>query len=455
MVDEEGKRRIQSGRSPNGLCRDCGACSMGVPCPACGGHRTLSHPELHTLSIAHIDCDAFFASVEKRDNPALANVPVVVGGGKRGVVAAACYHARLFGIHSAMPMFKALELCPDLTVVRGRMDVYAREGLAIREMMRELTPLVEPLSIDEAFLDLSGTQALHRASPAESLVALQARIRTEIGVSVSVGLSFNKFLAKTASDLDKPNGFAVIGKAEALDFLADKPVDFVFGIGPKFAGQLRKAGVHTIADARRWGDRKLAARFGDNGLRLARLSRAEDHRPVRPTRERKSVSAETTFSEDIADLDALKDKLFYAATRASTRAKAKGVAGRVVTLKLKTARFQTLTRRRTLAEPVQLADQIFRACLPMLEKEVGGTKYRLIGAGISDLVPFSHDGGSDLLDPARAKRAKAERASDAARARFGDTAILTGRGLRIQAERARRKVVEDLPSRIEIDDDEV
>jgi len=425
-----------------------------LPCKSCGSRRILAHPELHDLGIAHIDCDAFFASVEKRDNPAIANSPVVVGGGRRGVVSAACYHARIFGIHSAMPMFKALQLCPDLVVVRGRMDVYAREGLRIREMMRDLTPLVEPLSIDEAFLDLRGTTALHRASPAESLVRLQARIKSELDLGVSVGLSYNKFLAKTASDLDKPNGFAVIGQAEALDFLADKPVDFIFGIGPKFAATLRKAGLHTIADVRRWGDKKLAQRFGDNGLRLARLARAEDTRPVKPSRERKSVSAETTFSEDLADIESLKDKLYYACTRASQRAKAKGVAGRVVTLKLKTADFRSLTRRRTLTEPVQLTDQIFRACLPMLEREVGGTKYRLIGAGISDIVPFTHDGGSDLLDPSRFKRALAERASDAARARFGDTAILTGRALRIHEDRARRKPVEDLPSRIDMDDDD-
>ena len=436
------------------LCRDCGVRTPALPCPSCGGQRGIAHDELHDLSIAHIDCDAFYASVEKRDNPSLRDKPVVVGGGRRGVVSAACYHARIYGVRSAMPMFKALELCPHLVVVRGNMDTYAREGLRIREMMRDLTPVIEPLSIDEAFLDLSGTERVHKASPAESLVRLQRRIRDEVGVTVSVGLSFNKFLAKTASDLDKPNGFAVIGRAEALEFLSDKPVDFVFGIGPKFANSLRAAGLHTIADVRRWTDAQLAAKFGDNGLRLARLARAEDNRPVKVARERKSVSAETTFSEDISDLEALKDKLWYACTRASIRAKAKGVGGRVVTLKLKTAGFQTLTRRRTLSEPVQLTDGLFRACVPMLEQTAKGRKFRLIGAGISDLSPWRGDGAGELLDPTAAKRAKAERASDAARAKFGDTAILTGRGLRIAKARAARKATDHLPGKLQLDGDE-
>ena len=412
----------------------------------------LSHPELGELSIAHIDCDAFYASVEKRDDPRLADLPVIIGGGRRGVVSAACYVARIYGVHSAMPMFKALELCPDAVVIRPSMDKYAREGLRIREMMRTLTPLIEPLSIDEAFLDLSGTARVHRASPAQSLVRLQRRIRDEVGVGVSVGLSYNKFLAKTASDLDKPNGFAVLGRGDAQAFLADKPVDFIFGIGPAFAAKLRRAGLHTIADVRRWSDAQLGEKFGDHGLRLARLARAEDHRPVRPARERKSVSAETTFSEDIRDMEALRDKLYYAATRASDRAKAKGVAGRVVTLKLKTADFRTFTRRRTLPEPVQLADQIFRACLPMLDQAAEGRAYRLIGAGISELSPFRGDAATDLLDPAQSKRAVAERAADAAKAKFGDGAVMTGRGLRIATERARRKDVETPPRRFDVEE---
>ena len=415
------------------LCRDCSADVQGGNCHCCGSTRLLSHPELGELSIAHVDCDAFFCSVEKRDNPDIRDKPVIVGGGHRGVVAAACYHARIYGVHSAMPMFKALKLCPDAVVVRGNMDKYARDGAIIREMMRDLTPMVEPLSIDEAFMDLSGTQRVHSRTPAQSLIGLQNDILKEVGVTVSVGLSYNKFLAKTASDLDKPNGFAVLGKADALGFLADKPVSFIYGVGPAFTRSLAKAGIHTITDVRRQSDKSMAERFGDMGLHLARLARAEDSRPVKRVSKRKSVSAETTFFEDISDLEVLKDKLWQVCLKTADRSKAKNLAGTVVTLKLKTKQFESLTRRRTLPQPVQLADVIFRTCLPMLEKEVskynGGRKFRLIGAGISGLTQPVGDSG-DLLDPSAAKRGIAERASDKARAKFGKDAVMTGRGFR-------------------------
>ena len=391
--------------------------------------RFISHEELAHLAIAHVDCDAFFCSVEKRDNPDIRDKPVIVGGGRRGVVAAACYHARIYGVRSAMPMFKALKLCPDAVVVRGTMDKYAKEGARIREMMRALTPLVEPLSIDEAFLDLSGTQRIHGASPAQSLIKLQNDILKEIGVTVSVGLSYNKFLAKTASDLDKPNGFAVIGRAEAQEFLADKPVSFIYGVGPAFAQNLRSAGIETIKDVRKRSDKDMAIAFGDAGLRLARLARAEDSRPVKTTRARKSISAETTFSEDISDLAQLQDKLWQVCQKTADASKAKNLAGKVVTLKLKTNQFKSMTRRRSLAQPAQLADTIFQTCLPLLEKEANGRKFRLIGAGLSELSAPIGDAG-DLLDPAAYKRGQAERASDRARERFGKNAVMTGRSFR-------------------------
>jgi len=413
------------------LCRDCGADVQGGTCKACSSTRLTSHPELAELYIAHVDCDAFYCSVEKRDNPDIRDKPVIVGGGRRGVVSAACYHARIYGVHSAMPMFKALKLCPDAVVVRGNMDKYARDGAIIREMMRDLTPAVEPLSIDEAFMDLSGTQRIHGKTAAQSLIGLQNNILKEVGVTVSVGLSYNKFLAKTASDLDKPNGFAVLGKADALDFLADKPVDFIYGVGPSFARSLNKAGIHIIADVRRQSDKSMAERFGDIGLHLARLARAEDNRIVKRRSERKSVSAETTFFDDISDLEGLKDKLWQVCQKTADRSKAKNIAGTVVTLKLKTKQFETITRRRTLPQPVQLADVIFRTCLPMLEKEANGRKFRLIGAGISGLTTPVGDSG-DLLDPFAVKRGIAERATDKARAKFGPNAVMTGRGLRLK-----------------------
>ncbi|CAM3633074.1 DNA polymerase IV [Litorimonas haliclonae] len=436
------------------LCRECGSEFAGrsSKCRNCGGSRLLSHSELGSLSIAHVDCDAFYCSVEKRDNPELANRPVIVGGGQRGVVSAACYHARIYGVRSAMPMFKALKLCPDAVVVRGSMKKYAYEGGRIRDMMRNLTPIVEPLSIDEAFLDLSGTQRLHGLSPAQSLVQLQKRIFSEIGVTVSVGLSYNKFLAKTASDLDKPHGFAVLGKSDALDFLADKPVGFIFGIGPAFASKLEKSGLRTIADIRKLSDKEMAIRYGDHGLRLARLARAEDDRKVQTHSERKSVSAETTFDRDIRDIEDLKDKLWQVCLKTADRSKAKNLAGQVVTLKLKTANFKSITRRRTLSQPVQLADVIFRALEPLLISEADGTSFRLIGAGISALSAPVGD-SADLLDPLATKRGQAERASDKAREKFGSDAIVTGRGFRLnQAQKHAASTAESLPAKIQVDE---
>jgi len=434
------------------LCRDCAEPVQGQSCVSCGSTKTLSHPELASLSIAHIDCDAFFCSVEKRDNPEIRDKPVIVGGGHRGVVSAACYHARIYGVHSAMPMFKALKLCPEAVVVRGNMDKYARDGAIIRDMMRDITPTVEPLSIDEAFLDLSGTERIHGCKPSQSLITLQNKILKEVGVTVSVGLSYNKFLAKTASDLDKPNGFAVLGRADALDFLANKPVGFIYGVGPAFAKTLAKEGLHTIADVRRWPDNKMAQRFGDMGLHLARLARAEDNRPVKRTSKRKSVSAETTFNDDISDLEALKDKLWQVCLKTADRSKAKNIAGTVVTLKLKTKQFESITRRRTLPQPVQLADVIFRTCVPMLEKEVakhsGDQKFRLIGAGISGLTTPVGDSG-DLLDPSAVKRGIAERATDKAREKFGKDAIMTGRGFK--TAKARKSQAYSLPEKIKPD----
>ncbi|MEP3654811.1 MAG: DNA polymerase IV [Litorimonas sp.] len=434
------------------LCRDCGGKNFVEDvCATCGSRRAISHSEISSLSIAHVDCDAFYCSVEKRDNPAIRDKPVVVGGGRRGVVSAACYHARVYGIRSAMPMFQVMKLCPEVVVVKGSMEKYAYEGGRIREMMRALTPLVEPLSIDEAFLDLTGTERLHGRSPAQSLIRLQNDILREVGVTVSIGLSYNKFLAKTASDLDKPNGFAVLGEHDAQAFLAKQPVGFVYGIGPAFSAKLEKSGLRTIADVRRRSDKEMVQKFGDHGLRLARLARGEDHRRVNPVSDRKSVSAETTFNTDISELEQLKDKLWQVCLKTADRSKAKNLAGRTVTLKLKTAQFKSISRRRTLQQPVQLADTIFSELEPLLEAEVDGYKsYRLIGAGISGLAAPVGD-VSDLLDLKSAKRGAAERASDIARAKFGTDAVTTGRGLRLRQAKS-KNIAESLPSKPKFDD---
>ena len=210
------------------LCRDClSEIAPARRCSACGSPRISSHPELFDLSIAHMDCDAFYASVEKRDNPALNGKPVIIGGGRRGVVSTACYIARIKGVRSAMPMFQALKLCPEAIIIKPRMDAYVEASRAIRAMMEELTPALQPLSLDEAFLDMTGTTKLHGAPPAVMLARLVRRMKVELGLTGSIGLSHNKFLAKVASDLDKPHGFSVIGKEETQRFLNDKPVSMI------------------------------------------------------------------------------------------------------------------------------------------------------------------------------------------------------------------------------------
>ena len=414
------------------LCRDClTTFDTGARCPACRSPRVLAHAELNSLSIAHMDCDAFYASVEKRDNPALRDVPVIVGGGQRGVVSTCCYLARIHGVRSAMPMFQALKLCPQATVVKPRMQVYVQVSRAIRAMMEELTPAIEPLSLDEAFLDLTGTERLHGAPPAVVMARLIRRMETELGLSGSVGLSHNKFLAKIASDLDKPRGFSVIGRAETADFLRPKSVRIIWGVGTAAQASLEKAGIRTIADLLRWDRTDLVARFGSMGDRLWHLARGEDRRRVSRDEKIKSISKETTFFEDTANADILDGHLWRLAEQVADRAKAKGLAGRTVTLKLKKGDFQLISRRHGLGEPTQLTDRIYRAAADLFRPEVAKGPFRLIGVGIADLAPEDHaDLSGDLLDPDAAKRAKAERATDAIRARFGADSILKGRALR-------------------------
>ncbi|WP_421791927.1 DNA polymerase IV [Hyphobacterium sp.] len=414
----------------SGYCRAClSQVDESNTCVACGSHRLLRHPEINELAIAHIDCDAFYAAIEKRDDPSLEDKPVIIGGGKRGVVSTACYVARLYGVKSAMPMFKALKACPDAVVIKPRMGLYAEEGKRIREMMKAVTPSVEPLSIDEAFLDLTGTERLHHAPPALTLLRLQRKIRAEVGITVSVGLAHNKFLAKLASDQDKPDGFFILGKADAPGFLLQQPTRAVFGVGPVFAAKLEKDGIKTLADVVKLGEKTMAERYGDGGYRLAKLARGEDYRVVSPGRERKSVSSETTFFDDISDYAELEKRLWRQCVRVADMAKSKDVSGYVVTLKLRTQAFKIITRRRTLSDPTQLADTLFRVGRELLKAEVDGRKFRLIGIGISNLVHGSTD-IMDLLDPDAPKRAAAERAMDKARAKFGDTAIMKGRSLR-------------------------
>ncbi|MEP5779354.1 MAG: DNA polymerase IV [Hyphomicrobiales bacterium] len=414
------------------ICRDCQ--SWQAPptnakrrrCRSCASPRLLAHKELQELTIAHIDCDSFYAAVEKRDNPDLIDKPVIIGGGRRGVVSTACYIARIHGVHSAQPMFKALDACPNAVVIRPNMEKYVRVGRQIREQMMTLTPLVEPISIDEAFLDLSGTQRLHGHSPAETLVQFCRHIEDTIGISISIGLSFNKFLAKIASDLEKPRGFSVIGREEALSFLKDKPVGMIWGVGKAMKAKLASDGIATIGQLQTMNEADLARNYGAIGIKLARLARAHDTRIVSTDSKTKSISSETTFDSDIADLTLLTKKLRALSDKVSKQLKTKEYSGHTIVLKLKTADFKTRTRNRKIHDPTQLADRIFRTGLDLLKRETDGTKFRLLGIGVSDLYPAEAADPDDLIDLQSMKRAQAERAMDDVRDKFGQKAVNLG-----------------------------
>lgn len=378
-----------------------------------------------------MDCDAFYASVEKRDHPDLADKPVIIGGGRRGVVSTACYVARIRGVKSAMPMFQALKLCPDAVIIKPRMAVYAEVSRAIRQMMEDLTPAIEPLSLDEAFLDLRGTEKLHGAPPAVMLARLVYRMRQELGLTGSIGLSHNKFLAKVASDLNKPRGFSVIGKDDTAAFLQDKPVRMIWGVGSATQAALAQAGIRSFTDLLRWQRDDLTQKFGSMGERLWHLARGQDHRRISRNTPVKSISNETTFFEDTADPDLLDGHLWRMCEKVSDRAKAKELAGRVVTLKLKTAGHKIITKRQTLEDATQLADRVYSVSRAMLSQIPAGQAYRLIGAGLSDLCEASQaERSGDLLDPQAHQRGAAERATDKIRKKFGEDAILKGRALR-------------------------
>jgi DNA polymerase-4 len=413
------------------FCRDClGDAVTDQPCPACGSTRVLAHPELNTLSIAHMDCDAFFASIEKRDDPSLNDKPLIVGGETRGVVATACYIARQYGVRSAMPMFQARKLCPQAVIVKPRHHHYADIARQIRSFMEELTPLVEPLSLDEAYLDLSGTERIHHRSPARTMAALAARIAREIGITVSIGLSGNKFLAKLASELDKPRGFAVIGMAEARSFLRDKKIGIMRGAGKVTQATLERDGLTTIGQLQDADPADLARRYGATGLWLYRMANAQDSRPVDPGGEMKTISSETTFDKDLSRYAELERILWRQAERVSARAKAKGLAGKTIVLKLKTADFRLRTRSVSLEDPTQLADRIFRTAAAALKREADGTRFRLLGVGISNLTTAAGADPASLIDTQGEKRAAAERAMDKIRAKFGGEAVNTGRAFK-------------------------
>ncbi|MBN8982363.1 MAG: DNA polymerase IV [Rhizobiales bacterium] len=408
-----------------GFCRDClsDIAAEEARCHACGSPRLLRHRALNSLTLAHIDCDAFYATVEKRDNPGIADKPVIIGGGKRSVVSAACYISRTYGVRSAMPMFKALALCPNAIVVKPDMAKYVRVGREVRQAMLSLTPLVEPLSIDEAFLDLSGTERVHGMIAAKTLAKFATQVQRDIGITVSVGLSANKFLAKIASDLDKPRGFAAIDRDDAQELMAEKPVGFIYGVGPASQEKLSQHGFRTIRDLQRADETELMKQFGPEGRRLWRLARGIDDRKVVPDRGAKTISNETTLENDVRDFATLEKILWRLCERVSARLKGGDLCGSTITLKLKTADFRQRTRSQSIHVPTQLATRIFATAKEMLSREIDGTAFRLIGAGVSALKPGSEADDQDLLDR---RSAHAERAMDDVRKKFGKDAVIRG-----------------------------
>lgn len=414
------------------FCRDCdsAADAAAARCAACGSHRIAHHAELGSLTIAHIDCDAFYASVEKRDRPELAARPVIVGGARRGVVAAACYVARMHGVRSAMPMFKALKLAPDAVVIKPDMAKYVAAARQVRALMETLTPLVQPLSIDEAVLDLSGTEALHGAPPSIVAARLARAIEAEVRVTVSIGLSWNRLLAKIAADRDKPRGFCAIGRADALAVLAPEPVSLLPGVGPAMAASLTRRGFATLGQLQALSPRDAARLLGEDGAALCARARGEDARIVDPSRDTKSISAETTFDTDLADSPALQRVLWRLCEKLAQRLREKGFAASGVVLKLKTSEFRPRTRNVRLPVPTLSAETLFQAGRALLEREIDGvTHFRLIGIGAAPLAAPEDADHGDLADPAAPRRVAAEAAVQKIREKFGREAIGKGRGL--------------------------
>ncbi len=411
------------------LCRACLATPVAtVQCPVCHAPQILRHPELFSLAIAHVDCDAFFASVEKARRPDLADTPVIVGGGTRGVVTTACYIARLSGVRSAMPMFKARKLCPDAVVIRPDMAAYAAAARQIRAMMARLTPLMQPLSVDEAVLDLSGTQALHGMPPAAVLARFAREVEAQMGVTVSIGLAGNRLLAKLAAGRDKPRGFAVLG-SEAAQVLACEPVGILPGVGPVQERRLGKLGLTRVGQLQALDDRQARAMLGDDGPSLVRRARGQDARLVDTGGLAKSISAENTFAADLTDHADLERQLWRLTERLASRLRDQGFSACGVVLKLKTARFATRTRTVRLPQPSVLPDTLFEAARRLLAREADGTAFRLIGIGAAGLAPLSAADAGDLADPDAGRRRARQGAIDGLRARFGATVIGRGRGL--------------------------
>lgn len=379
-----------------------------------------------TRAITHIDMDAFYASVEQRDRPELRGLPVIVGADPkgRGVVSACSYEARRFGVHSAMPISRAYRACPQGIYLPVDMDKYARVSAEIMAVLSAFSPLVEPVSVDEAFIDLTGTETLW-GPPLEAVRRIKARIKDETGLTASAGLAANKFVAKVASDLRKPDGLVVVEPGREAEFLAPLPIERLWGVGKVTARELQALGVVTIGQLQRVAPRALAARLGPHGPDLLDLAFGRDARPVEPFSPPKSMGAETTFEHDCRDPARLEETLRAQAERVARELRAERLAACRVTLKLRWADFRTLTRSHT-GDPTQDGLEIYRRATTLLARERLIQPVRLIGVSASTFRPPA-SGQLPLLDPAAVRREDLARAVDRITGRFGRSAILPAR----------------------------
>ena len=377
-------------------------------------------------TILHIDMDAFYASVEQLDYPDLKGKPVIVGGGKRGVVSAASYEARAYGVHSAMPIFKARKLCPTAVFQTVRMDRYVEVSHNVMAILHSYAPLVEQVSIDEAFLDISGTERL-KGPPLDVAVGIKDSIKKQIGITSSIGMAPNKFLAKIASDLDKPDGLYVIQPNEIKRFLAVLPISKIPGVGNKTVTKLKALGVESVGDVLKIPENLITNKFGKYGHRLLSLAAGVDESSVTPYHQVKSVSTERTFSEDTTDREAVRKWVLKQSEEVGRRLRRKSLKGRTVTLKIKTSDFVVKTRRKTLRRPTDITAEIFEAAAGLLDGYAMAKPVRLIGVGVSSLdQPLAQLSIWDEGQSDKKKHANMDRAVDTVKDMFGGESIKRG-----------------------------
>jgi len=393
---------------------------------ACGKHPSGDKNRVAERRIIHVDMDEFFAAVEKLDHPELRGKPILVGGrpADRGVVCTASYEARKFGCHSAMPMGQAMRLCPQAVVLPVRGERYEQVSGQVLEILCQFTPLVEPVSIDEAFLDVTGCEGLF--GPAETMGrTIQSRIRGEIGLTASVGVAPNKFLAKLASDLRKPNGFLVIREANVHELLDPLPVTKLWGVGPASAEQLHQLGIETIGQVRRIGPETLRKTLGEAGEHYCRLANGEDDSPVVSESDPKSIGRERTFPQDLSSLAELEQVLLEEVQDVARRLQDHGLLARTVTLKLRFRDFMTITRSQTLAGPTDVTQELWQAAKKLLRKAraEGVRPLRLLGMHVSQLEGHVGQQLSLFRDPQRSKSEAVDRTVNRIIGRFGADAI--------------------------------